>query len=303
MLSSEWLHSFSVFAEHLNFTHAAEALHLSQPALHAQIRKLSESLGVPLYRRVGRELELTKEGTLVLAFARDLRSRSDELFQLLRTGSSRQPVVLSAGEGAYLYLLGEAIRQFRSAAARPLKLFTHDALESLDAVRSGEAHLGVAALDVLPRDLEVTKFTEVEQMLVMPTKHPLARKRQIRLRDLEGAKLIVPPADRPHRVALSRALLAEGVSWEPVVEASGWELMLHFVRLGLGLAVVNGCCRIVQGLAARPLKALPGVPYHLFHRRGLVQEGPPAELKQTILDLGSEWRRTRSSAWARRSAG
>ena len=62
MLRTEWLEAFIAFAERLNFTHAARALHLSQPALFVQISKLGEAVGVPLYFRQGRQLQLTMLG-------------------------------------------------------------------------------------------------------------------------------------------------------------------------------------------------------------------------------------------------
>src|SRR5262249_61870972 len=109
--------------------------------------------------------------------------------------------------------------------------------------RGAAAHVGVASLAVLPDDLEARPLTEVGQSLVLPEAHPLAEKRRLRLADLAGARLVVPGPDRPHRVALTRALREAGVPWEVAVEANGWELMLRFVELGVGLAVVNACCR------------------------------------------------------------
>src|SRR4051812_50003852 len=122
MLKLEWLEAFAAFAEHQNFTRAAEVLHLSQPALHVQIQKLGEALGVPLYRRKGRQLVLTEEGRRAAAFGRDLGERTRDLVNELRTGGQGQPVVLCAGEGAYLYLLGEGIRKFVGRAGTGLKL-------------------------------------------------------------------------------------------------------------------------------------------------------------------------------------
>ncbi|MFD0541615.1 LysR family transcriptional regulator [Actinomadura luteofluorescens] len=58
-LSTDALASFAVFADHLNFTRAAEALHISQPALHVKVQKLADTLGRPLYTRQGRRLALT----------------------------------------------------------------------------------------------------------------------------------------------------------------------------------------------------------------------------------------------------
>ena len=62
-MSYEQLFAFAVFAEHLSFTHAAKRLGLSQPALHVQVKKLSESVGVPLYTKRGKALVLTAAGS------------------------------------------------------------------------------------------------------------------------------------------------------------------------------------------------------------------------------------------------
>ena len=58
-LNLDAVQSFSVFADSMNFSAAAAALYISQPALHVKIRKLAEQLGLPLYTRLGRRLALT----------------------------------------------------------------------------------------------------------------------------------------------------------------------------------------------------------------------------------------------------
>ncbi|WP_437817233.1 LysR family transcriptional regulator [Sorangium sp. So ce1078] len=291
MLNLDWLAAFVVFTEHLNFTRAARALHVSQPALHAQIGKLGEALGVTLYQRRGQRLELTADGKRVAAFGREVGERTRSFLDVLRNGESREPVVLCAGEGSYLYLLGEGIRAFTARAVAPLRLLTRDREATLDAVVTGEAHLGVAPLEGAPDGLAAERLTEVEQVLVVPEAHPLARKRRIQLRDLEGARLVVPGPSRPHRALLAQALLSAGVRWEPAVEANGWELMLHFVRLGVGIAVVNACCRLPRGLVARPLPELPRKVFYVVHRRGVELQGAPAELRDGLLAHGSAWQR------------
>ena len=70
-MNYEHLRSFVVFAARANFTHAARELHLSQPALHVQIRKLTEAVGRPLYVRSGRGLRLTRDGERLAAFGRE----------------------------------------------------------------------------------------------------------------------------------------------------------------------------------------------------------------------------------------
>src|ERR1043166_6139126 len=91
----EWLEAFIVFAERLSFTRAAQALHISQPALHVQIARLSDALGASLYRRDGRVLVLTPQGLDTLRLARDIRDRAHELAEVVRTGGSARPVMRS----------------------------------------------------------------------------------------------------------------------------------------------------------------------------------------------------------------
>jgi DNA-binding transcriptional LysR family regulator len=290
VLKLEWLEAFAAFAEHESFTRAAKALHLSQPALHVQVKKLSEALGVTLYRREGQRLVLTADGLRVAAFGREMRERTRELSDELASGSRGDPVVLSAGEGAYLYLLGEGIRGFLAGGGAPLKLLTRDREGTLSAVRGGEAQVGVASLDLLPGDLDAVPLTDVGQSLVLPEAHPLARKRRLRLADLAGARLVVPGPERPHRAALTRALSEAGVPWEVAVEANGWPLMLRFVELGAGLAVVNACCRLPKGLVARPIAELPVQRYHVLRRRGAPAEGASARLAKMLVAAGGAWR-------------
>ena len=270
MIPPELLASFVAFGELRSFTRAARALHLSQPAVHAQVRRLGELLGVPLYVRAGRGVELTAEGVRVLAHARESAERERALVRSLRGGDGRaEPVVLAAGEGATLHLLGPALRRFHARGKAPLRVLTRGGEAAIECVRRGEAHLAVAATPSVPDGLSHAALATVGSVLAMPRGHALARKRRARLADLEGARLVVPPLPGPHRIALSRALEAEGVRWEVGVEAQGWEVMLRFVELGLGLAVVNEFCRLPSRVIARPLSGLPTITYRLVWARAL----------------------------------
>ncbi|HLM71170.1 MAG TPA: LysR family transcriptional regulator [Polyangiaceae bacterium] len=292
MLNLDRLHAFVVFSEHLSFTRAARELHVSQPALHVQIGKLSSELGVPLYKKVGQRLELTADGLRVAGFGREIRERTERLIDELRLRESRRQVVLCAGAGAYLYLLGPAITRFLGRKSAPLRLVTRDREATVQAVLSGEAHLGVASLETAPDGLTVEKLTEVGQILVVPPGHRLAQKRCVRLVDLDGERIIVPEAGRPHRAMIAQVLRSAGVAWEPAVEANGWDLMMRFVELGAGVAIVNGCCRVPEGLRARPLPELPARSYDLLWRPGVATEGAPLLLRRALLEMRDEWKKS-----------
>lgn len=266
MNSLDTLKAFRIFADTLNFTHAAEQLHLSQPALHTKIQELSRSLGSQLYLKQGRQLQLTVQGQKLAAFAREIEGRVHDF----RQDQPEQPLRLAAGQGAYLYLLGPALKKLKE----PTQCLLGDA----ENVRSGHAHLAVGPRPKDTTHLEIHSFREIGQVLLLPKDHPLSKKRQLKLKDCQGLQLIVPPAGRPQRQLLDNAL----PPYQVAAEAIGWELTLHFVSLGMGLAVVNSFCPIPKGFLARPLAELPVVHYQVILPRAYVK---PAARKMAELLL------------------
>lgn len=281
--------SFAAFADAMNFSVAARHLHISQPALHVKVRKLSEQLDRTLYRRVGRGLELTEHGEAVARYGRQLRSSAEEMLGQLH-GTVEQPVTLAAGEGAYLYLLGPGIGEFQRQASAPLRLLSLDREQSLAAVLGGKAQLGVAPLDSVPDQLQSTALTTVGQVLAVPVTHRLAGRSRLKLKDLAGERLVVPPRGRPQREMLSALLQSEQVTWEVAMEANGWELMLSFVAMGLGVAVVNACCRMPKGVVAVALPELPSLRYQCFHLRGMAKSSNVGRLRATLLAHANTWK-------------
>lgn len=261
------LFSFVTFAEHLNFTRAARELHLSQPALHVQVRRLGEAVGAPLYRREGRALTLTPAGVRLAAFGRETRERAAHALAEARGEDAHAPVVLASGQGAFLYLLGPALRRFPKDTW-PLSLLTLPAEHAVAHVREGRAHLAVVGLRAPPatEGLEALPLTTVGQRVLVPASHRLSRRRSLSARDLAGEPLIVAPRGSLHRAALEAALEEAAVAPRIAVEAAGWELMLQFARSGLGLAVVNAFCPPPRGTRAVPFVGMAPVTYWLASR-------------------------------------
>ena len=285
MPSLERLSAFVVFSEHLNFTHAARALHISQPALHAQVNRLSQTLGVPLYVRDGRLLRLTREGEKVAAFGRELRVKMSVFVGSLHGEDTVEPVTLAAGEGCFLYLLGSAIRSF----SHPLQLITADLAGTTDALRTGRAAVGVASTDAAPAGLYLEPLADIPLVALIPAGHPLSGDGPLPLAALEGSRLIVPPVERLHRQTIASTLARAGVSWEVAVEAEGWELMRRFVELGMGLAIVNGFCPPPEDCCARLLPEFPARRYAILHRPGSLSAAA-SELIAALHHHAEDWR-------------
>jgi DNA-binding transcriptional LysR family regulator len=205
----------------------------------------------------------------------------------LRGKEAARPVVLGAGEGAFLYLLGPAIRDH----VGHLRLVTADRASVLEGVASRELDVGVIAGpegDEPP--LPSRKLTRVGSMLVVPRGHALAARKRVGAEDLRGLALVVPPAARPHRIALERMLAERNVPWTVAVEASGWELAIHFAGLGLGVAVVNACCRLPRGVVGIPFTGLPTIEYRVVQARGAAVSDRTRTLITDLVHHANAWK-------------
>lgn len=289
-MRSDWLDAFLVFSECLNFTHAAEKLHISQPALHVKINKFAEHVGKPLYSKSGRHLALTPEGQRIQAFAREMHERSSRFLASLRGVATDQAIMLAAGEGVYLYLLGPALQHLGKTSSQPFRLLNANSVQAIEALRTGRAHLSISVLTSVADDITSTPLTHVNQVLVMPKTHRLAKKKMVSLKDLDNESLILPSVGRPHRIAIEQALLNQSIQWKLAVEANGWELMVHFVKLGIGLAIVNSCVHIPASLVAKPLAELPTLAYHIFERKEGWENPALDKVKNILLQYRDKWK-------------
>lgn len=285
-LKVDALTSFAVFARHQNFTKAAEELHIAQPSLHAKINKLARALDVELYERAGRGLRLTEAGERLAAFAADHDRQADDFVSMLENGPAS--LTLATGRVALRFMIDEAVRRLIRAGCR-LSVLPVNRTQALDLVKTGAADVAAVAYDPPPRGLRSRHLGQVDQVLLMPKRHPLAASRSLRLSDLEGLSLVVPPEGRPHRYTLDRALAAEDVSWTVAAEADGWDMIVHLASIGLGPTVVNGCIATPRSLVAVPISDLPAVGYWLAWRPQRENSVVPllAQLEQVESPVGN----------------
>jgi DNA-binding transcriptional LysR family regulator len=219
----------------------------------------------------------------VLAFGREQEERVAQLIDDVRGSPRETSVVLAAGEGTFLHLLSEPLRAFQRGKRGTLRILTCDREQALNAVQLGEAHLAVTVIDDVPPNVISRLVAKVGAAVVLPRNHPLARKRSIAIRDLRDEPLIAPPAGRPLRATLAQAWAAADQPWAPAVEATGWELMMRFAELGLGLAIVNDFCSPPRGTVRRPVSGLPAVQYQLLRLRNRQQSPAALALEAAIL--------------------
>jgi DNA-binding transcriptional LysR family regulator len=187
------LRYFVAVAEELNFTRAAEKLHLSQPSLTRQVHNLEEELGVRLLHRVKNQVSLTEEGKSFLADAKRLVTSSLESIKAVQRFSRGESGQINLG---YLFkfnfdLLPATLKTFyRDCPEIAVNLFDMSPAEQIRALEARKIDLGFVGLrpPTSDKNREVLKWECVARhnvVVVLPAHHPLAKKAKIKRTDLK----------------------------------------------------------------------------------------------------------------------
>jgi DNA-binding transcriptional LysR family regulator len=184
---------FIAVAEHLNFRKAAQQLHVAQPPLSRQIRQLEEYLGVPLFVRDKRKVELTKAGHAFLEEGRKLLLQAGHAMAAARhaqrgeSGTVRVGIASGLG-GAVSKAVFEHRRRFSAIEVECRDIFSSQQNESL---RKHEIDIGFLRPPVDQLNLNCDLLYEEEFIVVLPRAHRLAHRRSLRLKDIADEPLII----------------------------------------------------------------------------------------------------------------
>jgi DNA-binding transcriptional LysR family regulator len=238
------LRYFVAVAEELHFRRAAERLHVAQPAVSEQVRKLEEELGVTLLERTHRSVSLTDAGAAMLDQARSVLRLADAAQHAARSAPARSSARLRVGYAASVLPAAvpralQAIRKSSTPAEVTLEAGSTD--ELIEAVRDDRLHAVVIPLPARAQGLRVTKLSEQRAVAVLPVSDVHAAQRRISLSQLDSERLFVLPreANRPFYDAVIAGCHEAGIS-PSIIELPSDEVeqVLLTVASGAGMALV-----------------------------------------------------------------
>lgn len=233
------LRSFHAVASAGSFTRAAEQLHVSQPTITTQVRFLEEAYNVELFHRRGRRVVLTELGAQLQEVAQRIFSLESDAIGLLgdagelRTGHLR---VAAVGH----YHVTQMLAYFRQRYPEvKLSVSTGNSQDTLDRLLDYRADVGVLAQVVKDDRFVSVPFSRHPVVIFTSTAHPFARRRSIRLADLQGQPMILREEGSTTRKAIETALARAGVQCEVVMEIGSREVIREAVAQGIGIAAVS----------------------------------------------------------------
>ncbi len=245
-------------ADERNFTRAAAASHLSQPAFSALIRQLEEAVGVRLFDRTTRRVDLTAEGLEFRISARRVLMEFDAALAGMRERAARRRgrVSIALLPSLAADWLPGVLASFRSAYPG-IETEVADVLSEpcLERVRSGQADFALAAIRADTPELRAEPFCSDDFHLVCPIDHPLARVRDPRPRQVAAWPFIHLSRTSSVRQYIDAA--THPATLPAVLEVDQLATVSGMVRSGVGISVVPALTLYQfrsPELAIRPLR-------------------------------------------------
>ncbi|QBD75548.1 LysR family transcriptional regulator [Ktedonosporobacter rubrisoli] len=244
------LHYFLVVAEELHFSRAAARLHMSQPPLSQQIKQLEEELGVQLFKRTKRHVELTEAGEVFLQGTRQILAQVKHTINDTQRAERGEVGSLTIGfVGSATYeILPKILRAYRASFPDvKLDLRQLTTAEQVKALIAGQIQLGFLRPPIQKETLRLETLLREPLVVALPKDHQLAAETHLSLRSLAQEPWILYPRrlgagtyDR-----LMRACQQAGFEPQIVQEAIEMQTIVGLVATGIGISLVPAS---VQGL-------------------------------------------------------
>lgn len=294
-MTLQQLEYFLAAAEHGSFSAAAEQLHLAQPSLSEQVRKLESELGVALFTRVGRGIVLTEAG-------RELRPHAERTLEEAEVArdSVRDVRELRGGTATFgtwgtarFFPGSDFIADFRRRyPGVRVRIVGQNSSDVVAQVREGQLEAGMVVLPIEDRGLEVRPMLEDE--LVYVSAIGARVRRPMTIEQLAQAPLILSDAsygtEDPTRRHLSQLAQRAGVSITPEIDVEDVEAAIDLTARGLGDTIVSRGTLLALGRRVpRRLGWIPFDPpvydtYAFIWRRG----GRPSPATREFLRLAEQ---------------
>jgi len=243
MLDAHQVNIFLVAAETLNFTRAAERLHMSQPSVSQHIKALEKHFGEVLFIRQGRSLILSDAGRVLFPLARQFVIQSTHINEAMSSlrGQIKGRIRIGCNAESGKYILPEFFKQFYCHYPEVVIVCETDSCSSpLEALRRGKQHFIITNHERgLDPCFDVHHFLTEEINLITPRNHPWAERDSIEVEDLLNEKFILPATNTNIYEKVNTALAAKNLSLlqlDSFLTLSLSEAIVLSVAKGLGVS-------------------------------------------------------------------
>jgi DNA-binding transcriptional LysR family regulator len=232
------LRSLVALSELGSISLTAAQLHLSPPAIHKQLKILEAELGVPLYEKVGRGLQLTQAAEIVLPYARELLAQYDSAHAALEEWKGMKRGVVRVGTGPSAYVLPAILKKFRRQYPDVEVLVeTGNTPVLLDGLSRGSLDLALlVSADLVEKDVHCVEASwDFELVMVSHQRHPATRPK---LADLRQHRFILFRKGSRMQEPIDRWFAACNFEPNVIMRFDNADFIRSMVRTGMGISLL-----------------------------------------------------------------
>lgn len=240
-MDTELLNDFMILAKYKNYSVAAEECYISQSTLSKRIKRLERQLGVVLFERTTKSVELNEYGKTFKAYAEKMLALETECFQALQSmlPADQNSLTIGAIPSLAKYHLTDLISKFISQSGVHVQVITAPS-EKLEILLKDGSCDAAFIRQVQDPDQVFTKqqITTDQLMAVLPNNHFLADRTQLKIKELkEEGFVLLPEGSRPYNTVVNLCK-KNGFSPRVVFTDSKISNIIDFVSNGLGVALL-----------------------------------------------------------------
>lgn len=249
------LRYFVALAERLNFTAAAQQVHVTQPTLSHQIKQLENELDMVLFERTERRVSLTAAGMLFLPKVIEALKTLDSGTALLKASATLSGHLRIATSQTFnLAIVPRTVLLFRQQHENVRVTIEELTLADMTrALRADEMDLAIAYQPTDAHDMVFEPLCDEELVLFLPGDHALARRKRVRMIELHGRDMVMLSARYKTRQIIDDALASAGTIPNVIIESGTIPSLLNLVR-------ETGAPTILSRYALTPDSPLKAIP-------------------------------------------
>ena len=237
----ERLNAFQTVAREKSFSKAAQKLFKTQPAISQAIRSLEEELGEPLFVRLGRTIQLTQAGQILLEHAQQAFQTLEQgrvQIEALR-GLRKGMLTIGASDTTACYILPPTLRVFRRRyPGIEILISNRPSPGVLEQVLSREVDIGMVTLPLRHPKIVIGDLLTREDVVICSPRHPLSDRTVMELGELEAYPLLLLDRGSHTRSFIDRRLEEAGITPNIAMELGSIEVIKRLVQLDFGVSIV-----------------------------------------------------------------
>lgn len=245
---------FVALAEELNFSRAAERLHIAQPPLSRQIRDLEEKIGAQLFNRTRRYVELTNAGKVFLDKAYKILDQVEQACVSTRLSSTGKEGEFQIGFSGAVQDLIPTIKAYRALYPQVgIVLKQMSSAQQIKALNEKTIDVGLLTIPVNNNNIRLLPLQEMHFMAALPEKHPLALKQSLYINDMADETFINTLKSTGPLYYETFMDVFKNTDFTPkiTIQAQDLQTVMALVAAGMGITLTPSPMKPVSGVVLR----------------------------------------------------